>query len=339
MLDSSKRFSINWHEERLTGCMLKYLGYRMVGSLSGIIPRRVQYGVSRWISDAYYHIDGTARQNVKANLRSLFDGDTRPAEVTHTARQIFRSFGIYLCEFLGYRSYGAQFIREHVEVRGRDHLDAALRSGRGVIFCSAHYSNWELGASVVAYMGYPIVAITQMHADSSANRVFVEQREARGVRVVHSQHGAKAALRALRQNQTVAVLGDRTTGGPTVEVQFLGRRTALPQGPWRLAAISGAALLPTFVHRRSDLGYTLEIGPAIDSLKAGTREKQIVYSAQQWTHCFESRLRADPCQWAEFQRIWNEVEDTSPAGRNIGYGNTDEIPALELSSTHGGAHS
>src|SRR5205823_4752648 len=140
----------------------------------------------------------------------------------------------------------------------------ALAQGRGAIFCSAHYSNWELGGPIVANMGHRVVIVAQMHADPAVNDIFVGQREKAGVKVVPSQHGAKGALRALRQNQPVALLGDRTTGGPVVAVTLFGHTVNLPQGPWRIALVSGAPLLPTFVYRRCNQNFTFNIGAAIE---------------------------------------------------------------------------
>lgn len=41
-----------------------------------------------------------------------------------------------------------QFIKEHIEMRGLEHLDAALAEDKGVIILTAHVGNWEwMGAA------------------------------------------------------------------------------------------------------------------------------------------------------------------------------------------------
>ncbi|MFH0939276.1 MAG: lysophospholipid acyltransferase family protein [Planctomycetota bacterium] len=310
--------------------MLKYSMYKAIIGLASVLPRECQYQIAYRVADLNYLLDYQARRIVKDNVRIILGSDAPEANVRRESRWVFRSFGMYLCEFFGHRQFGPRFIDQHVVVRGREHLDAALAQGRGALFCSGHYSNWELGATVVAHLNYPIVAIVQMHGEPKINELFVKQREASGIQVVHSRHGATAAIKALRQNRTVAILGDRTTGGPVVQVQLCGRRTYLPQGPWRIALVSGAALLPTFVCRRFNYNYTLEIGAPIPVPQTGSRHERLTAMAQAWANCFETRLRADPSQWATFFRFWNESsattaldQDTQPVSVSAGRESSD----------------
>lgn len=306
---------------------LERLGFRAIGGLTGVLPRGWQYWLALRGADAYYLFDRRARGAMLANLRGLLGPEAPEALVRGETRSAFRSFGMYLCEFFGHRRLGGRFIDEHVVVLGRENLDAALACGRGAIFCSGHYSNWEFGATIVAHLGYPITIVAQAHAHAQTNALFVGQRMEAGVNVVPSQHGAKGALKALRQNQTVAVMGDRPTGGPVIPVLFLGRRTCLPQGPWRIALVSGAALLPTFMHRRCNGGFTLEIGAPLEAPRTGALRERMTALAQAWAECFAARLRADPGQWAAFYEVWDR-SGTASAPRAAVCGGANEDRAV-----------
>jgi KDO2-lipid IV(A) lauroyltransferase len=285
--------------------IFEYFGFKAVTGLSSILALNTRYALAGLCADLYFKLDRGARENVCANLSAVLLPDAAPSALRSEARRVFHSFGRYLVEFFGAHVLSDQYIDRHVLVAGREHIDTALKAGHGALFVSGHYSNWELGAAVVARMGYPITAITQMHAHPKVNALFVEQRTRRGVRVAHSIYGARAALKALQQNETVAILGDRPTGGATVEAGFFGRRTALPLGPWRIALSSGAALLPTFMSRRED-GYLLEIGAPLNiSDYTGTSEIEKSQAlAQAWTVYFEERVRKDPGQWEAFYPVF-----------------------------------
>lgn len=290
---------------------LHYAGFKAIQRLASVLPIAAQYAITRIGAELYFKLDRSAREAVCANLRAIRP-DAAPCEIRNDARRVFHSFGRYLCEFFGFEHFSGQYIDRHVMVQGREHIDAALKAGRGIVFCSAHYSNWELGAWAVARMGYPITAVTLRHAHSKVNALFVRQRAERGVKVVHSLEGARHAMRALRNNETIAMLGDRPTGGPTIEVILFGRKTHLPQGPWRMALLTGAALLPTFVIRRKENDYILEIGAPImnsrynDCCGAGgsPAPDSATVLAQTWAACLEARLREDPTQWELFFPVW-----------------------------------
>lgn len=299
--------------------MLAYWGYLAVVALTRILPRRVQYFVACRVADLNYLFDRSAREAVKANLRVILGPEASEPHVRRQARWVFRSFGMYMCEFFGAEGFGPEFFDEHVAIQGRENLDAALAGGRGMLFVSGHYSNWELGAFVVGRLGYPIVALTRPHAAQRVNELFVGQRRKHGVTVVHTETGARAVLRALRENRPVAILGDRSTGGPTVRVTLFGRPTYLPQGPWRIAVDAGVPLLPTFVHRRFNRDYTLEIGAALPVPEEGTKAERMAALAQAYALALEARVKADPCQWAVFYPLWKDgpAEETPLAAHRL----------------------
>jgi KDO2-lipid IV(A) lauroyltransferase len=179
------------------------------------------------------------------------------------------------------------------------------------LFVSGHYSNWELGAFVVGRLGYPILIVAQIHDDPRVNELFVKARAVHGVEVAPTAHGARAALRALRDNRPVAILGDRPTGGPAIDVTLFGQPTAFPQGPWRLALDTGAPLLPTFMRRETNGSYALLIGEAIERPAEGSRAEQMAAMAQAFAGALEQRLREDPTQWAAFYPVWKSVARTA----------------------------
>lgn len=49
-----------------------------------------------------------------------------------------------------------KFINEHIEMRGIEYLDNAIKEDKGVIVLTGHVGNWEwMGAALASY-GYPL---------------------------------------------------------------------------------------------------------------------------------------------------------------------------------------
>ena len=293
--------------------MLKYIAFKLISFGSTTFPRPLIYWIAIRISDLCYLIDRRAREAVKANLRVILGPKASEDIIAYEARWVFRSFGMYLAEFFGYRRFGEKFLDEHVLTRGVESVDAALAKGRGAIICSGHYSNWEMAAAVLVRMGYKVVAIGQMHDDPTVNELFVRQRAARGYTLLSGAHAASEALRALRRNEILLILGDRVFGDSGVEVELFGKRTVLPQGPFRLAAISGAPLIPGMIRRRMNRNFTGFTFPAIEAPDELSREDKIRFLASEWAKRFEEWVKEDPCQWACFLRMWDD-EKTGARG-------------------------
>jgi len=299
--------------------MLMYGIYQAIVAGSPLIPRRLQHSVAVRLADLYYLGSRRDREAVLANLRVIHGSAVPESLLRREARGTFRGFGMYLAEFFGYRRFGPEYLAAHVSVQGRAHLDSALAQGRGALLVSGHYSNWELGASMIGHLGYPILIVAQMHRDARVNELFVSMRAKHGVTVAHSDQGARAALRGLRDNRPVAILGDRLTGGPTVPVTFFGRAVVLPQGPWRLSLATGAPILPTFVNRQNNGEFTLEIGTPLNSAPSNARADRVAALAQVWASQLETRVRLDPSQWAVFYPFWERqaAQDRSSTTERI----------------------
>jgi len=287
-----------------------YLAYALLTRACARLPFSLQYWLARRFSSVAHRFAAKSREGVRANLRVIRKGADE-CEVRQLARETFRSFARYLCEFFGAAGWNQAFFDRQVRVEGRENLDAALAQGRGMLFVSGHYSNWELGAFTVGRLGYPILIVAQIHSDPRVNGLFVKARAVHNVEVAPTAHGARAALRALRDNRPVAILGDRPTGGPTVDVTLCGRTTSFPQGPWRMALDTKAPLLPTFMRRECDGSYTLLIGEPIEAPEAGTRDDKMSAMARAFAMRLEDRLREDPTQWAAFYPVWKQTEQTA----------------------------
>jgi len=108
---------------------------------------------------------------------------------------------------------------------------------------------------------------------------------------------AVPVLQALRNNDIVAMIGDRdffNTGRP---VTFLGRRRTMPTGPVLLAMLSGAALIPVFVLARPDGTYAGVLESPVPMDTDGDRTAAIDRNLARLARVFERYIRQHPDQW------------------------------------------
>jgi len=285
---------------------LRYLGFKAVTLMSVLLPRRFLYWVGLRASELYYFFDRKSRAAVKANLRVILGPGAGAARVRYEAIWVFRNFAKYLAEFFGYSRFARRFIDRYVGTRGTGHLDAALRAGSGGIICSAHFCNWELGGAVVSHLGYPVTAIVQEYESKRLREMFRRQRAAKEFAAVPKEGAALKALRLLRNNEFVAVLGDRDVDHNGVAVTFFGRRVMLPQAPARFAIATGAALIPAFIMRRLNDCFIFFFEKPIPVPEEGTKREKVVAMMQAYADVLAEYVRRYPDQWAVFYRVWDE---------------------------------
>ncbi len=200
---------------------------------------------------------------------------------------------------------------------GTEHLLAAREAGRGAILLTAHVGNFELGglflrdlgvSSAVAYVPDPSPVIERHRAEARAALLM------EGIPVTSSPFAFVPLLRALREGRFVAMQGDRDISGTGRTLPFLGRTGSFPVGPFRLAAVSGAPVLPVFILMERDGRYRSIVEPPIRlALSAESRtepsEEDLLGAMTRWVSILERLIRAWPAQWYLFTRFW-EAEDS-----------------------------
>ncbi|HEX6110142.1 MAG TPA: lysophospholipid acyltransferase family protein, partial [Ktedonobacteraceae bacterium] len=129
----------------------------------------------------------------------------------------------------------------------------------------------------------------------------------KGIGIIPMEGSARRILRALQQNQLVAIIVDRpVTEEQGTEVTFFGRKTYVPSGPAALAIKSGAAIVPCFLwYGHHNEFYGRAFTPIIPQESKGEeRVKEISRLTQRMYDTSEVMIREWPTQWYMFRQFW-----------------------------------
>ncbi|MHC1791176.1 lysophospholipid acyltransferase family protein [Solidesulfovibrio sp.] len=199
-----------------------------------------------------------------------------PAARLALARQALVEFCQNDLEVLLFPTLTPQRTAAMAGINGREHLETALRAGRGAMLVFGHYGANQMIMAAVGHAGF---TMCQLSAPATVlNEKLPEARSAavrrtRELRWTHEQTlpvthidvfgSLKAAFACLRSNHVLGVAVDGGGGGKRAAVPFLGRRAFFPLGPMLLAGKTGCAVLPCRMDRAADGRLTLTIEPAL----------------------------------------------------------------------------
>ena len=246
------------------------------------LPAALGYRIACWRGDWEFRYRRRKRDEVSLNLRELLGDEISPEAAQRLTRDWFRFASCTAIDVMRLR-YRARPLRRLVEIRGREHLEAALAGGKGAILCSAHFGSFDSSFSMLGASGFPVTTIGRWQHNytagmSSAERRFWDLVYARRLR--RHRHrpniepwagrvgvAAKAAA-ALRANEVVTVSVDAPPLDcdldRTVDVPFLNGRAGLLPGAVTLAQVTGAPLLMGFMYRSADYRHqVLEISAPV----------------------------------------------------------------------------
>jgi lauroyl/myristoyl acyltransferase len=204
-----------------------------------------------------------------------------------------------LMDFLLVGSLTPQELLDRVTLSGRDHLEAALARGRGVIMATPHMGSWDMAGSYAGALGYHIAAVTERFP-GSLNDAVVRTRRRYGLNVIMLGRAAVRQLTdALRANHIVALLCDLEQG-PGVEVRFFGRRAIVPGGPAALALKTGAELVPACQYATTQGRHHIHLDLPL-AVREGDTKEQLM---QRVIDRFEHHIRERPEQWYAFRPMF-----------------------------------
>lgn len=240
-----------------------------------------------------------ARQHVIENLHRIRGPAPLWRDTLDTMRT-FASFAGALGESLAAGSKNERPLEPVVE--GGDHLRAVL--GGPFIIGTIHSGGWDvLAALLTGDLELDMVLVMAHEADAAAERFHDDVRGQRKVRVVHVGADALDALPLLgqlRRGGVVAMQLDRTPPGMrTVPVRLFDSQGALPEGPFYLARLARAPLLPIFCARTGFRRYRIVIHPPV-RIERDAPPEAMLASAQSVADRITTFLRAHPSQWFNF---------------------------------------
>ena len=240
---------------------IEYAAARLGQALVCALPSSAARATGAALGSFAFSVLRIRRDVVMSHLRRVFGKSRSEDELLRVAKESYRNFGRMTFEFARFPRMSRSDVERHVRVSGAEHLDAALSEGRGAILVAAHFGNWELAATL-AVRGYPVTFLVGEQHNILVDRMMNGLRERFGVETVPVTGSLTGVLRALRRNRIVAMLSDQDAGRSGVFVDFLGLPASTPYGPGRLAARTGAPLLPGVAIRRGGPDHELVIcGP------------------------------------------------------------------------------
>ena len=198
-----------------------------------------------------------------------------------------------------------QQLQALVEMRGREYLDEALQRGRGAIVLGAHVGNLNLLAPYMALVS-PLAGLIVEPVKPPELFEFVSAVRARtGLRLLPADRdGVRQAMRLLRDNGVLAVVGDRYLGANGTPVRFFGRPAMLPHGPVVLALRTEAPLLPVTLYSRPGGRQVAELRPPLELVDTGDRHEDLRANMRLVAAAVEETIRAAPHQWVMLDPVW-----------------------------------
>jgi KDO2-lipid IV(A) lauroyltransferase len=275
----------------------RLLGVTAASALGGFIGRNI-----------FYRINGIMKR-ARENLRAAFP-EKSEAEIETIIVEMCDNLGRTVAEYAHLDKFSAHGENPRLEVVNIEAAHAALAGGKGVLFFSGHFANWEMMPFVAAQLGFEGGEVYRPQNNPIVDRWLVAQRTKNGPKdqVAKGVQGTKRIFTLLRKGKAIFLLADQKTN-EGIAAPFFGRDAMTTPAPAMLALKLGSILLPASNERLPGPRFRMTIHPPVSITPTGDHDRDVYLLTCAISDAIEKAVRARPSQWLWIHRRWPTARD------------------------------
>ena len=273
------------------GCC-RVLGLNIASALGGAVGRHVFYRVNGLMN--------RARENLRAAYPEKSDVELEPI-----IRGMCDNLGRTVAEYAHLDKFSMQGVDPRLEITNLHIAEQLLSQGRGVIFFSGHFANWELMPFAATQIGFHGGEVYRPQNNPFIDRWLVKQRSRNGTpnQFAKGPRGTRQMFSLLRNGKAVYLLADQKTN-EGIPVPFFGREAMTTPAPALLALKVGAVLLPASIERLKGSRFRITLHSPIELTPSGDTNRDVYTLTRAINDAIEKCVRARPEQWLWIHRRW-----------------------------------
>jgi len=288
---------------------IEYAFVKLFLWLASIAPRSFVYSMMKALTLLVYHLDKKRRHLTITNLTMAFPEKTSE-EIVTLSKKVYIELSKTITEIL--LMFVGKFDIDRA-IKNRDEVKVKLQnlakhSPNGIIFMTAHFSNWELMAHFIAKNGLPMIVIGR-----EGNNELIEEnitkpmREKYGNSAVSKKKAMLSMMKKLKTGGTVGLLIDQKAGSShSAKLDFFGKPAETTLSVASLKLSLDPVVIPVFVVRDSDGLYELMINGSMDYVAEDIedKEKKLEAMTLKYNKVIEDIIRKYPSQWFWMHNRW-----------------------------------
>ena len=283
----------------------------LLGAVAWLIPkfsRPAAQRLGRAAGSLAYRLSPKLRRIALANLATAFGDTLARARKKEIARRSLQNVGATLLGLFWAPRLTRENLDRFVELDRESFalVEKIRASGRGIIFVTLHYGDWEMLGLATGFYGIPVTIVQEAMKNERIEELFGKLRGSSGHRIVPSRYAAMTLLKTLKRGGAIALLNDlnatRKRGG--VWLDFFGLPVFSNAAAGALAVHTGAAIVGSVAHPLPDGRVRIVYGPEITSAMTGDKEADARILNEKCLEFCEQVIRQQPEHWMWTYKRW-----------------------------------
>jgi KDO2-lipid IV(A) lauroyltransferase len=285
----------------------EYLLFRVLrATLRGFSAKRV-FRLGKLLGTLAYQFVGKRSHIAQTNLDIAFGDSKTREEKDRIIKESWIQIAVSTVQCLWLSHQTRERVKELVPTtpEGLDEVKKCLEPGKGIFFLTAHYGNWEVMGLNHGYLGVcQLHSIARKFDNPKLEEFIMNLRTISGNGIFHREESPLKMVRAVKRNESVAVMMDQNGGDFALFLDFFGVKASTPRSLALLSYSTGAPIVPMFNYPQGDGTYKVKYGPALCLEKTGNKDEDVPRWTQECLHYLENVIREKPEPWMWIHRRW-----------------------------------
>jgi KDO2-lipid IV(A) lauroyltransferase len=269
------------------------------------LPYPIIMGLMRFLATLAFLADPFHRKVAGIQMRAVLGLD----KVWPIVLKVFMNQAVIMVDMVRYAYLSNEEIKNKVIIEGKEHLDTALKSDRGLMMITGHIGNWEILSHVPRILGTQFCIMADIRNDPRLESIIDNIRSRSGATILPPKGKALMLIKELKKGHTIGMVvdnrGERKDG---LLCQVLG--IPAPTNPAAaFIAIKGDALVLPVCALKHKGRYHICFSKAVDSRSFGLGNEAIQGLSDFMQSWVSSVVTEHPDQWFWLYSRWAKRSD------------------------------
>ncbi len=250
---------------------IPYLAIRAMIRLIRCLPYNLVIHLFRFIGIIVWLVDPFHRKVATIQIRSAL-GIENPWRLV---LKMFMNWTEMMVDTIRYAFMSDEEIRSRIVVEGKEHMDEAQASGRGVMMITGHISNWEVMGHMNKVMGTQFCIMADIRKDPKLEVIVNDIRVRCGATILPPTGTFHLLINELRKGKTIGMVIDmRGDQKDDLFCDIFGLPAPSKSAPASIALKGNALIMPAYAIKQKG-AYHWYFAKAVDAAQFGDGDEAI----------------------------------------------------------------
>lgn len=267
------------------------------------LPRRWRKTLFTSLAALAHLLARSRNRIIQANLDFAFGESLNLETKKKIESYCYQNLALNFLQTMENRRNRAEEIASIVTFENRTIVDELLQQGKGIIFVSGHFGNWELGGAALSSLITPVSSIYKEFSTSAFDPYLLEARTNHRMELAEKNGALKHVAKALKNSRSILLMIDQASNARVgIKTTFFGHETYHTTSAASLSAKFNAPIVGVYITNDEEAHFTIRFEKPI--IVESNDEYSIAEATQKQVDDLEKVIREHPKLWFWCHKRW-----------------------------------